>query len=99
MSNVVCDTGMRPTDLHCGYEKLHPWKISKVDEILSYLTEKSPSTVISGGRTGLDQYLAWAAFNLNIPLIFYLPFEGWDTKWNTDQRNQLKKFMSQPQHV
>lgn len=80
---IVCGTGHRPDKLG-GYG-------DDVSDRLRSLARKSleelqPAKVISGMALGWDTALAWGAYDLGIPLLAAVPFEGQESRW--PQRSQ-----------
>lgn len=55
--------------------------------------------VISGGAIGVDQWFAEAALELAIPVHFYLPFPGYDSKWPQAVREHYAGLRAQAKSV
>lgn len=87
IGQVVCGTGHRPEKLG-GYstEALDPaYKVA-----LKVLEFHEPSKVITGMAQGWDQMLAFAAYELKIPYIAAVPFEGQEKRWTKDAQDKYK---------
>jgi len=51
--------------------------------------------VISGMALGVDQWVAEAALNLNLPLHAYIPFPGQENAWPASSQQVYRKILNQ----
>lgn len=84
---IISATGHRPNKLG-GYDTKISNILFDVAEDWITGTDLSITKIISGMALGWDQTVAWAAYNLNIPFIAAVPFEGQERMWpSQSQRN------------
>lgn len=88
---VVAGTGHRPDKLG-GYGQESTQKLAKFAKTV--LREIKPKVVISGMALGWDQALAWAAINLDIPLIAAIPFSSQPTAWPEPSQMTYAKLLA-----
>lgn len=88
---IVAGTGHRPDKLG-GYSHEARNRLVKLAD--TYLGAVRPEKVISGGALGWDQALAFAAIQLDIPLVLALPFEGFECKWPKESQEFLHSLMN-----
>lgn len=77
---IVAGTGHRPSKLG-GHDVATSKRL--VDLAGNFLRMEKPDKVISGMALGWDQALAWAAFDLDIPFIAAVPFDGQESRWSS----------------
>lgn len=77
---IVAGTGHRPSKLG-GYDVATSKRL--VDLAGNFLRREKPDKVISGMALGWDQALAWAAFDLDIPFIAAISFDGQESRWSS----------------
>jgi uncharacterized phage-like protein YoqJ len=76
----IAVTGHRPDKLG-GYVVPNPLYDLVVKGLYDAFTYYKPAYVITGMALGVDQWAAELCFNLGIPFVAALPFEGQDAKW------------------
>jgi uncharacterized phage-like protein YoqJ len=98
---IVAGTGHRPADMICGYDRYHPFKLEKLKQIENYLTKNKEriDTVISGVAQGYDQWLAWVALKVGIPLWAFVPFKGQESRWTPESQDQYHKILSKADRI
>jgi uncharacterized phage-like protein YoqJ len=95
---IIAFTGHRPQKLG-GYvlpNKTYTWVCQ---ELQSLLLELKPESVISGMALGFDQYAAFVAQRLNIPVIAAIPHENQQAIWTIKQQNAYDNLLSKCQKV
>lgn len=99
---IVCGTGHRPNKLGGYSPDAHTrLVVLAIDWLVAqhaYFPDRELE-VISGGALGWDQALAQAAWMNNVPFMFALPFEGFETKWPSDSQHYLKRLMDSATRV
>jgi uncharacterized phage-like protein YoqJ len=90
-NRIACGTGHRPQDLPCKWDKMHPWKLNKINQLSNLLIEKPPAKIITGMALGWDSWLAYVALKLKIPLLCYVPFKGQESRWSDEQKKFYQK--------
>ena len=91
---IVCGTGHRLQYLPCKFEHRHPFKISKLKQLERYFNQEKVDVVISGMAIGWDMWLAWTAIKIGIPMHAYVPFEGQDSLWSSEHRDQFHSLLN-----
>lgn len=84
---IICGTGHRPNKLG-GYGMAAGVKLFNL--AYDWLAENKPDKVISGMALGWDYALAAAAFDLDIPFIAAVPFEGQESMWPKESQDNYK---------
>lgn len=93
---IVAGTGHRPNKLG-GYGM--PATVRLVDLARDWLEENKPEKVISGMALGWDYALAAAAFDLDIPFIAAVPFEGQDKMWPDESKRNYRALLEEADKV
>src|ERR1700722_17770756 len=84
---IVAGTGHRLSKLG-GYIFPNPTYIYVCQEIEKHLLELKPEKVLSGFAIGFDQWLAFVANRLVIPVVAIIPFERQESKWPLASQKQ-----------
>ena len=58
-----------------------------------------PKKVISGMAIGWDQAVSFAAYDLSIPYIAAVPFQGQEAKWPEESQKLYRDLLSLAEHV
>lgn len=90
MQGLIAATGHRPNKLG-GYGRdvyTHLVKLA-----YDYLGRMQPEGVISGMALGWDQAWADAALLLNIPVHAAIPFEGLESQWPNESKNNFHRIL------
>ena len=93
---IVSGTGHRPNKLG-GYGM--PATVKLVNLARDWLEENKPSQVISGMALGWDYALAAAAFDLDIPFIAAVPFEGQEKMWPDESKRNYHTLLADASKV
>lgn len=93
---VICGTGHRPN-------KLGGYSIEAFERLVSiarnWISENSPSKVISGGALGWDQALAVASIREGVFLSIYQPFPSQACKWPESSQRLYKRILNKANSV
>lgn len=103
----IAGTGHRPPVLFEGqkfiYDRKHQEVLIKFAEIALKAVlkkhNKEKAGIISGMAQGWDNALAHAAINLNLPLLAAVPFEGMESKWPEESKEDFKYLLSKAAKV
>lgn len=93
---IICGTGHRPNKLG-GYGMAADVRLVNLAE--DWLEENRPDKVISGMALGWDTALACAAFNLDIPFIAAIPFEGQESRWPIESQKRFRTLLGVAEQV
>lgn len=93
---IICGTGHRPDKLG-GYGTAAGVRLVNLAE--DWLEENKPDKVISGMALGWDYALAAAAFNLDIPFIAAVPFEGQEWRWPSESQRNFRVLLGVAERV
>jgi uncharacterized phage-like protein YoqJ len=102
MTEILAGTGHRPDKLpnkETGYIIPNPTYNYVCSEIKRNLLEVKPEKVISGMALGYDQWLAYHAIKLNIPLVAAIPFEGQENRWLDDSKRVYYKLLDRASEI
>jgi uncharacterized phage-like protein YoqJ len=77
---IVAVTGHRPDKLG-GYNTPNPMYSLVVKGLADAFEKLKPDFIITGMALGTDQWAAEIAFNMGIPFVAAIPFDGFHMKW------------------
>lgn len=89
-------TGHRPDKLGREYNYDGPYSKYIHDSLMELIRKYEPECMISGMALGVDTIFAKIAFELNIPLVAAVPFEGQEAHWPYESQILYRHLMSNP---
>lgn len=93
---IICGTGHRPNKLG-GYGIAAQVKLLNLAS--GWLGDVRPDKVISGMALGWDYALAASAFELDIPFIAAVPFEGQERMWPSESQANYRTLLKAAEQV
>lgn len=96
---VIAVTGHRPDKLG-GYKPCE-WHRAIRRNMRDFLLEApdGPMTLLSGCALGVDQWWMEVGFDLEIPVVGVVPFEGFDSNWPVASQVKLKTLLAKCEEV
>ncbi len=99
---IIAGTGHRSDklpDKKTGYILPNPTYNYICQEVEKVFLQYQPEKVISGMALGYDQYFAFVALKLGIPLIAAVPFVGQEKMWPEASQRKYNKLLGQAAEV
>lgn len=99
---IIAITGHRPDklpDKKTGYKLPNPTYIGVCQALEKNFVELKPTKIISGMALGVDQWAAFIALKLKIPVLAAVPFEGQETKWIPSAQKTYFKLLDRVSEV